>query len=79
MKKIFFGAAVLLFFAFSIFAQGGKAEPNRITFAKGKTAATAGGSLKTREVAEYIFSAKKGPKNKAENCFDFPERQFSLL
>jgi len=39
---------------------GGKAEPNRIKFAKGKSAATASGTVKGDEQAEYVFSAREG-------------------
>lgn len=45
----------------NIFAQGGgKAEPNRIKFAKGKSSATLSGTLSNDEEMEYVFGAKAG-------------------
>jgi hypothetical protein len=59
--KIIVAIAVLLFCCAGVFAQnGGKAEPNRITFAKGKSSATVGGKVRGDEQAEYVFSAKEG-------------------
>ena len=53
--------AMLLFcFANAYSQNGGKAEPNRITFAKGKSSAIVSGRVKGDEQAEYIFSAKEG-------------------
>ena len=52
---------MLLFCFANAYAQnGGKAEPNRITFAKGKSAATVSGRVKGDEQAEYVFSAREG-------------------
>ena len=43
------------------FAQhGGKAEPNRIVFARGASSATVRGTVSGDEQAEYTFTAKKG-------------------
>ena len=43
------------------FAQhGGKAEPNRIAFARGASSATVRGTVSGDEQAEYTFTAKKG-------------------
>lgn len=51
----------ILFFSVSTFAQGGgKAEPLRISFEKGKSAKTVFGSLKGDEEYEYIFGASEG-------------------
>ncbi|HEX8249581.1 MAG TPA: hypothetical protein VF599_15495 [Pyrinomonadaceae bacterium] len=59
--KILFAVAVLLFCFAGVFAQnGGKAEPNRIEFAKGKSTASVSGRLKGDEQAEYVFSAREG-------------------
>ena len=45
------------------FAQnGGKAEPNRIKFAKGKSAATVSGRLSNNQEMDYVFTAKAGQK-----------------
>lgn len=63
MKKVSFllVAAFFAFAAVSTFAQGGgKAEPGRIKFAKGKSMTTLTGSLKGDEEQEYVFGAKKG-------------------
>ena len=80
---------VMLFCAGSIFAQnGGKAEPNRISFAKGKASATMTGKIYGDLQAEYVFSASEGqtvtikisslPKGnysafKVLNAYDAPE------
>ena len=65
----FFAAAPLL-------AQhGGKAEPNRIKFAVGKSSATLTGKLSNDEEMEYVFGASKGQKvtihNTRTSLFDF--------
>lgn len=39
---------------------GGKAEPNRIVFARGASSATVHGTVSGDEQAEYTFTAKKG-------------------
>ena len=62
--------------AFTCFAQnGGKAEPNRIEFAKGKTATVLTGRLSNSQEMEYVFSARKGQhvtvKNSQTGLFDF--------
>ena len=59
-NKLFIIAALVLLFGINAFAQGGKAEPNRISFAKGKTSATVTGKIYGDVQAEYIFSASKG-------------------
>ena len=53
---------ILFLCAVNIFAQGGKAEPNRIKFAKGKSAAILTGTLSGDEQMEYVFGAKAGQK-----------------
>lgn len=60
-SKTIIAIAVLLFCCANIFAQnGGKAEPNRIKFAAGKSSAIVSGTVKGDEQAEYVFSAKEG-------------------
>jgi hypothetical protein len=62
VKKVSF-ALIFAFFAFaavSAFAQGGKAEPGRVKFAKGKTSTVLTGMLKGDEEQEFVFGAKKG-------------------
>lgn len=68
----------LFFFAASAFAQGGKAEPNRIKFAKGKSRAILSGTLSNNEQMEYVFGAKAGQtitlkvvSNPKGNLFNF--------
>lgn len=60
--KFFLLVGILLICAAGAFAQGGKAEPNRVKFAKGKTSAVTTGTIKVSEEAEYIFAAGKGQK-----------------
>ena len=70
--------SLVIFFTFgtlSIFAQGGKAEPNRIKFANGKSSATVTGTLKKGEEMDYVFGASKGQmvtvSNATASQFDF--------
>ena len=66
---------VLLAGAVNLYAQGGKAEPNRIEFAKGRQSAAVTGSLSNGQEAEYVFHASKGQtvviKNSNRGLFDF--------
>ncbi len=56
---------VLLFSVANVLAQGGgKAEPNRIKFAKGKSSTVLSATLSNNEEMEYVFSAKAGQKVK---------------
>jgi hypothetical protein len=62
--------------AITAFAQGGgKAEPNRIEFTKGKSSATLTGSLSRDQEMEYVFGAVKGQTvtitNSRTSLFDF--------
>ncbi len=58
--RILFLFAVIFASAAYIAAQGGKAEPNRIDFAKGGSGATLTGTLSNSQEMEYVFSASKG-------------------
>lgn len=63
MKRISFLLvfAFLAFSAVTVSAQnGGKAEPNRIKFAKGKSSTVVTGSLKGDEQMEFVFGARAG-------------------
>ena len=77
MRSVFVLVVVVLAFgAGSAFAQkGGKAEPNRIQFAKGTSSKTLTGTLKNGEEMEYVFGASKGQtvtiKNTRSSVFDF--------
>lgn len=55
-------------------AQGGKAEPNRINFAKGASSATVRGTLSTAQEIDFVFSARAGQtvtvKNANPRLFD---------
>jgi len=57
------------------FAQGGKAEPKRIEFKVGSSAATVTGTLNNGEEMEYVFAAQKGQtvtiRNSNTSLFDF--------
>lgn len=66
----------IVVFATTVFAQhGGKAEPNRIIFARDKSSTTLTGSLSTGQQMEYILGAKKGQtvtiRNPNYRLFDF--------
>lgn len=54
--------------------KGGKAEPNRVEFAHGKTSTTLSATLGHDEEMEYVFSAKRGQKvtvtNPTTSLFD---------
>ena len=58
------------------FAQGGgKAEPDRISFAAGQSSASVSGSLRNGREMEYVFGAAKGQVvtvyNPTKSQFDF--------
>ena len=66
----------LAFFAGLAFAQnGGKAEPQRIRFAAGRSETTLSGKLSNGQEMEFIFGARKGQtvtiRNAASALFDF--------
>lgn len=77
--KILILVAMCLSLSASALGQGGKAEPNRIEFAKGKTSTTLVGSLSNAQEMEYVFSAAKGQKVtiKMANTALFDYRVFS--
>ncbi|HQU83211.1 MAG TPA: hypothetical protein PKY59_08815 [Pyrinomonadaceae bacterium] len=61
--KLIIIAALTLLFSINLFAQnGGKAEPNRVKFAKGKSSIVLTGTLSNDEQMEYVFGAKAGQK-----------------
>lgn len=73
--KILLLCILCLFAANIVSAQGGKAEPNRIQFAGGKTSATVTGTLSNGQEMEYVFAATAGQtvtiKNSNKSLFDF--------
>jgi hypothetical protein len=59
--KLLIAVVILLAGTAAVFAQnGGKAEPNEIRFAPGKSTATLTGSLANHQEMEYSFTAKAG-------------------
>ncbi len=59
--KLTFIIGIFLVCAANTLAQGGgKAEPNQVKFAKGKSHATVSWTLSNNQQMEYIFGAKSG-------------------
>lgn len=58
--RLIFALAILLFCYANSFAQGGKAESNRVKFLKGKSTAVVSGKIYGDLQAEYIFAANEG-------------------
>lgn len=81
MKKRSVLLVIALFtFAASAFAQGGgKAEPKRVKFGKGKSMATLTGTLSGDQEQEFVFGARKGQKVYVTNSdsYRFSYRVFS--
>jgi hypothetical protein len=68
--------SLAVFFSGLAFAQnGGKAEPQRISFAAGRSETTVSGKLSNGQEKEYVFGAKNGQtmtvKNAGSALFDF--------
>ena len=59
MRCLFF-AAIILFAASTLPAQGGKAEPKRIEFERDRSSMKLTGTLSNAQEMEYVFSAVKG-------------------
>lgn len=74
--KLLISTIFILIFGVNLFAQGGKAEPNRISFAKGKSSAIKTGSLKNGEEYEFVFGAKAGQKVKVGITSTTPKGKF---
>ncbi len=75
MKKLPFILIVSLATALTVAAQhGGKAQPQRIEFAAGRTSTVLSTTLGNEEEMEYVFSARKGQKvtvtNPSTSLFD---------
>ena len=65
LTKVAKGIAVqilILIACAAAFAQGGKAEPNRIEFKRGTTSTIINGVVRGDEEAEYVLGAKKGQR-----------------
>lgn len=74
--RFLFLAVFLIMGTYHVPAQhGGKAEPNRIQFAKGASSKTLTGTLSNGQEMEYVFTANKGQivaiKNPGWRIFDF--------
>lgn len=75
--KFFLVFAFTLLFATFTFAQGGgKAEPLRLSFAKGKSSMTKTGTLKAQQTYEMVFAAKAGQKVKIKIVSTTPKGKF---
>jgi hypothetical protein len=75
-KKILLAMVIIAACLCGVSAQnGGKAEPNRIEFAQGKSSANLNGTLSNGQEMEYVFAARKGQhvtvKNSRTGLFDF--------
>lgn len=53
-------ALSVMLLASASFAQGGKAEPKRIDFARGASSATVRGTLSNAQEMDYVFRARAG-------------------
>ena len=63
VKRVALAAAMLALIASSaVLAQGGKAEPLRISFKRGAYSATISESVRGDEEAEYVLAAKQGQR-----------------
>jgi hypothetical protein len=65
LAKVAKGIAALILIQIACaaaFAQGGKAEPNRIEFKRGTTSTIINGVVRGDEEAEYVLGAKKGQR-----------------
>jgi len=76
MRKLAMLSLICLSATAASFAQhGGKAEPNRIEFAAGKTSKLLTGTLANGQEMEYVFAARKGQtvtiRNTRTSLFDF--------
>jgi hypothetical protein len=74
--KLLICLSIIFLMATRSFAQGGKAEPLRLSFAKGKSSATRTGSLKNGETYEMVFGAKAGQKVRVKIVSTAPKGKF---
>ena len=72
--KLFFATVVLFLFALSASAQ--KAEPLRLSFAKGKSSMTKTDTLASGQTFEMVFGAKAGQKVKIKIVSTTPKGKF---
>lgn len=75
--KLFFATTILFFLALTASAQnGGKAEPLRLSFAKGKSSMTKTDTLASGQTFEMVFGAKAGQKVKIKIVSTTPKGKF---
>lgn len=75
--KLIFATIILCLFTLSAFAQnGGKAEPLRLSFAKGKSSMTKTDTLASGQTFEMVFGAKAGQKVKIKIVSTTPKGKF---
>jgi hypothetical protein len=74
--KLFFASIILFLFALTASAQGGKAEPLRLSFAKGKSSITKTDTLGKDQTFEMVFGAKAGQKVKIRIVSTVPKGKF---
>lgn len=75
--KLTISTILLLLFALSASAQnGGKAEPLRLSFAKGKSSMTKTDTLSSEQTFEMVFGAKAGQKVKIKIVSTTPKGKF---
>lgn len=75
--RLFFATIILFTLALTASAQnGGKAEPLRLSFAKGKSSMTKLGTLANGEIYEMVFGAKAGQKVKIKIVSTTPKGKF---
>lgn len=75
--KLLFVTIILFLFALTASAQnGGKAEPLRLSFAKGKSSMTKTDTLASGQTFEMVFGAKAGQKVKIKIVSTVPKGKF---
>lgn len=75
--KLFFATLIVCLFALTASAQnGGKAEPLRLSFAKGKSSLTKTDTLGKDQTFEMVFGAKAGQKVKIKIVSTSPKGKF---
>ena len=74
--KLFIASIVLFLFTLTAPAQGGKAEPLRLSFAKGKSSLTKTDTLSSGQTFEMVFGAKAGQKVKIRIVSIAPKGKF---
>ena len=75
LRAVFVFSSLALFAGLAFAQNGGKAEPQRIRFAAGRSETTLSGKLTNGQEMEFIFGARKGQtvtiRNTGSALFDF--------